>query len=238
MRNKKIIGEWSITVLLIGVILLLAVPLLFGAGYTYPAADDFIFENGSTEWANMLGPLRGRLLAAWNYYMTWEGRYISNLLLFTVLPFTRLGLTGFRIVMVILSLFFVLSLYFMVNGIISFFQPSGEEDNMRGMRNKKLLLYAVLLFVALGLPGTWIGREVFYWYTGAVGYLVGISNLFLSIGCFFLANCRERTKRGGVLYLFRFTWIHRIRYMSTGSLLCLFMAPDCITGCDFVCRVR
>ena len=195
MRNKKIIGEWSITVLLIGVILLLAVPLLFGAGYTYPAADDFILENGSNEWANMFGPLRGRLLSAWNYYMGWQGTYISNLLDFTVLPFTRFGLTGFRIVMVMLSLFFVLSLFFMVNGIISFSQPSGEEDNRRGKRNKKLFLYAVLLFAALGIPGTWAGREVFYWYTAAIGYLIGICSLFLSIGCFLLANCHERTKR-------------------------------------------
>ena len=68
MRNKKIIGEWGITVLLTGVILLLAVPLLLGAGYTYPAADDFIFENGSMEWANALGPVRGPLLVAWHYY--------------------------------------------------------------------------------------------------------------------------------------------------------------------------
>lgn len=205
MSKNKRIGEWSITVLLIGVILLLAVPLLFGAGYTYPAADDFIFENGSTEWANMIGPIRGRLLAAWNYYMTWEGRYFSNLLTFTVLPFTRLGLTGFRIIMVMLSLFFVLSLFFMVNGMISFSQPSGDADNRRGKRNKTLFLYAVLLFAALGLPGTWIGREVFYWYTGAVGYLVGMGSLFLSIGCFFLANCREKNRGyyiGAVLFGF------------------------------------
>lgn len=196
MRDKKTIRERSITVLLIGIILLLVVPLLFGAGYTYPAADDFILENGSMEWANMNGPLRGHLLAAWNYYMEWQGAYTSNLLDFTVLPFTRFGLTGFRIIMVIHSLFFVLSLFFMVHGIICFSQPSGEEDNRRRMRNKKLFLYAVLLFASLGLPGTWIGREVFYWYTAAVGYLVGISSLFLSIGFFFLANCYETTGRG------------------------------------------
>ena len=196
MEQKKMIGEWSITVLLIGVILLLSVPLLFGAGYTYPAADDFIFENGSTEWINMLGPIRGRLLVAWNYYMTWEGRYISNLLIFSILPFTSFGLTGFRIIMVMFSLSFVLSLFFMTNGIISFSQSLEEVSNSRSKRNEKLFLYAVLLFAALGLPGTWIGREVFYWYTGAAGYLAGISSLFFSIGWFFLANCREKTRRG------------------------------------------
>lgn len=82
MYEKRIIGERGITALLIGVILLLAVPLLFGAAYTYPAADDFIFENGSTEWANMAGSIRGHFAAAWNYYMTWEGRYLSNLFAF------------------------------------------------------------------------------------------------------------------------------------------------------------
>lgn len=136
MRKLKMIREWSIIVLLIGVILVLALPLIFGAGYTYPAADDFIFENGSTEWASMGGPVRGRLLAAWNYYMTWEGRYISNLLLFTIVPFTRFGLNGFRIIMVMLSLFFVLSLFFMVNGIIDFSQPLDDADNRRSRQNK------------------------------------------------------------------------------------------------------
>lgn len=195
MSKKKIIEQWGITVLLIGVVLLLAVPLLFGAGYTYPAADDFVFENGSTEWADMLGPIRGRFLAAWNYYMNWEGRYVSNLFTFVLVPFTRFGLTGFRIIMVMLSLSFVLSLFFMAHGIISFWQPSGETYNRRGKRNKTLFLYAVLLFAALGLPGTWIAREVFFWYTGAAGYLVGISSLFLSIGWFFLANCREKNRK-------------------------------------------
>lgn len=219
-EKRKKIGEWFITVLLIGVILLLAVPLLFGAGYTYPAADDFFFENASTEWANMYGTVRGRLLAAWNYYMTWEGRYTSNLLLFTILPFTRFGLTGFRIIMVMLSLFFVLSLFFMVNGIISFSYRREDADNKRGKRNKKLLLYAVLLFAALGLPGSWIGREIFYWYTGAVGYLVGISSLFLSIGCFLLANCREKIRR---------------RYYICSVLFGFLASGSCPQVASFVC---
>lgn len=196
MKKKKMIGEWSLTILLIGVILLLAVPVILGAVYTYPAADDFIFENSSREWINIHGSVLGRLLVAWNYYITWEGRYMSNLLIFAILPFTSFGLTGFHIIMAMFSLFFVLSLFFMVNGIISFSQSSEDADNRRGKRNKMLLLYAVLLFVALGLPGTWIGREVFYWYTGAAGYLVGIISLFLSLGWFFLANCREKAGRG------------------------------------------
>lgn len=195
MDKKKVIGEWGITVLLICIILLLVVPLLLGAGYTYPSADDFIFENGSNEWANMAGSIRGRLLAAWNYFMTWEGRYISNLVLFIFLPFTRFGLKGFRITMVMLSLFFVISLLFMVNGVINFSQLSEDVKNKSSKRIKKLFLCAILLFAALGLPGTWIGKEIFYWYTGAVGYLLGINNLFLSIGCFFQANCCGGNRR-------------------------------------------
>lgn len=219
MSKKKIIGEWSITILLIGIILLLTVPLLLGAAYTYPAADDFIVENGSTEWANMSGSIRGHFLAAWNYYMTWEGRYISNLILFIILPFTRLGLNGFRVIMVMLSLFFELSLYFMVNGLISFTQTSEDMGNGHGGRNKKLFLYAVLLFGALGLPGTWIGREIFYWYTGAVGYLVGINSLFLSIGCFFLANCSSK-KRGYYICSVLFGFIAAGTCPQVASFVC------------------
>lgn len=194
MSRKKIIGEWSVTALLIGIVLLLAVPLLLGAAYTYPAADDFIFESGSAEWARMNGSFFGHFLAAWNYYMTWEGRYISNLFLFTILPFTRLGLNGFRIIMVMLSLFFELSLYFMVSGMVRFSSSPEVVENSNRERNKKLFLYGVLLFATLGLPGTWIGKEIFYWYTGAIGYLIGVNILFLSLGCFFLANCRKKRR--------------------------------------------
>ncbi len=219
MRKGKIVGEWSITALLTGIILLLTIPLLLGAAYTYPAADDFIIENGSTEWANAMGSVRGHFLAAWNYYMTWEGRYVSNLLLFTILPYTRFGLNGFRIVMVILSAFFEFSLFFMVNGIINFSQPAEGIEAWHGRQNRKLFLYAVLLFAALGLPGTWIGREIFYWYTAAVGYLVGINSLFLSIGCFFLANCRSQKRR----------------YYISSVLFAFIAAGTCPQVASFVC---
>ena len=192
--EKKVIGKWIITMLLAGVILILAVPLLLGAGYTYPAADDFILESGSITRINVLGPVRGPLSAAWSYFMDWQGAYTTNLLLFTVIPFTRFGLNGFRIVMVLLSLSFIGTLYFMVNAVINFSQISEPESDRHNKQNKKLFLYAVLLFTALGLPRTLIGKELFYWYTAALGYLVGICSMFISIGCFLSANCSERKK--------------------------------------------
>lgn len=219
MCKRKIIGERSITALLIGIILLLTMPLLLGAAYTYPAADDFIIENGSTEWANAVDSVRGHFLAAWNYYMTWEGRYASNLLLFTILPYTRFGLNGFRFVMVLLSAFFELSLFFMVNGIICFSQSAEGAEAGHSRQNSKLFLYVVLLFAALGLPGTWIGREIFYWYTAAMGYLIGINSLFLSIGCFFLANCRLKK---------------RVYYISS-VLFGFIAAGTCPQVASFVC---
>lgn len=219
MSKKKIIGEWGVTVLLSGIIILLALPLLLGAAYTYPAADDFIIENGSTEWVNMFGVIRGNFLAAWNYFMNWQGTYTSNLLIFIVLPFSRFGLTGFRIVMVMFSLGFLISLFFMVSGIISFSQSSEDAKTGRRKRNKKLFLYATLLFAALGMPGTWIGREIFYWYTTAGGYLIGINNLFLSIGCFFMANCRPLKRR----------------YYISSVLFGFIAAGTCLQVASFVC---
>lgn len=183
-----------ITVSITIVILILAVPLLFGAGYTYPAADDFIAENGSMYLSSIVGPVRGPLYAAWNYFMDWQGAYTTNVLLFTVIPFSRFGLAGFRIGMVILSFMFLGSLYFMVHAVIHFGQIAELECDSHGWQNRKLFLYAVLLFAVLGLPGTWIGKEVFYWYTAALGYLVGMSSLFLSIGWMLLANGREKSK--------------------------------------------
>ena len=47
MDKRKKAGAWIITALTVCAVLMLAVPLLIGAGYTYPAADDFIVESGS-----------------------------------------------------------------------------------------------------------------------------------------------------------------------------------------------
>lgn len=190
--KAKPIGGWIITVLLAGVILILAVPLLIGAGYTYPAADDFINASTAVQWIEKIGPVKGPLRAAWNFFIEWEGRYTSDLLIFTVLPFNRFGLNGFRIVMVLISLFFVLSLFFMVNAAIDFSEAAESEGSKHGKWNKKLFLFAVLLFAALGLPGTWIAREITYWYTAALGYLMGINSLFIALGCFLAANCHEK----------------------------------------------
>lgn len=77
-EKKRIIGEWMISVLLTGLILVLTVPLLVGAGYTYPAADDFILENGSLTWIKLVGPVWGPLRAAWGYFVDWQGAYTSN----------------------------------------------------------------------------------------------------------------------------------------------------------------
>ncbi len=192
--KAKLIGRWIITVLLTGVNLILAVPLLIGAGYTYPAADDFINASTAAQWIANLGPVKGPLCAAWNFFMEWEGRYTSNLLIFTILPFNRFGLNGFRIVMVLISFCFVLSLFFMVNAAINFAEAAESEGSKHSKWNKKLFLSAVLLFAALGLPGTWIAREITYWYTAALSYLMGINCLFISLGCFLSANCHEKNK--------------------------------------------
>lgn len=192
--KKEKIGAWFITALLIGSILILVLPLLFGAGYTYPAADDFIAESGSLHLSEELGYFRGPLCAAWNYFMDWQGAYTTNILLFCIMPFTRWGLSGFRVCMVMISFLFPASLYFMVSAVINFSQSSEGISDMHSRQNKKLFLYVVLLFAALGLPGTWIGKEVFYWYTATLGYLAGIISLFFSIGCLLIAKSSEKNK--------------------------------------------
>ena len=192
--KRKKAGEWIITVLTVCAVLMLAVPLLIGAGYTYPAADDFIVESGSAYLSESVGPVRGPLYAAWNYFMDWQGAYTTNLFLFTIMPFSRFGLDGFRAGMVILSLFFLGSLYFMVNAVINYSDGPVLQSDRHCCWNKKLFLYAVLLFATLGLPGTWVGKELFYWYTAALGYLIGIGGLFVSIGCLLSANCKEKNK--------------------------------------------
>lgn len=183
-------------ILLAGIILILGVPLLIGAWYSYPSADDFISAASALEWVHNNGRFWGYYYVLRNFYLTWQGTHLSSILMLVVLPYTHFGLNGFRVIMVLIALFFEVSLYFMVYGITVYSNLSQADAQAKTpQRNKRLFLYAVLLFASLGLPGTWIAKEIFYWYTGAVVYIVGYSLLFLSIGCFFLANCREKKKR-------------------------------------------
>lgn len=194
-EKERKIGAWMITAVLTAAILTLAAPLVIGAGYTYPSADDFIVEGGSISLSREFDSFRGPLYAAWNYFMEWQGAYTSNILLFIPMPYTRFGLNGFRFCMVLISLFFVCSLYFMVHAVVEYAGTFNQGGGGRHSRqNRKLFLFAVLLFAALGLPETYIGTELFYWYTATAGYLSGISSLFVAIGGLLMANCGKRRK--------------------------------------------
>ncbi len=141
-EKKRKIGAWMITAVLTAAILMLAAPLVIGAGYTYPSADDFIVEGGSISLSREFDSFRGPLYATWNYFMEWQGAYTSNILLFIPMPYTRFGLNGFRFCMVLISLFFVCSLYFMVHAVVEYagtFNRGGEAGTAGRTENSSSL---------------------------------------------------------------------------------------------------
>ena len=115
VMDKKKIGHAVIYTLLVICILAVVMPIIIGAGYTYPCEDDFSFEMGGKVHDSFLGALKG----AYGYYMTWQGTYLSNVLWYLVRPYDRGGMLGFRLVMLTLSVLLVLAIYFMVKTLIS-----------------------------------------------------------------------------------------------------------------------
>lgn len=90
MDKKKIINI-ILYLLLIGAIMAIVMPMLIGAGYTYPCEDDFSWEGAGKEYAVLYGDFFGALVGTYRYYVMWQGTYLANFLWFFWRPYDRGG---------------------------------------------------------------------------------------------------------------------------------------------------
>lgn len=95
MLNNKKQYNLILYVLLIISILTVVMPIIIGAGYTYPCEDDFSFELGGKTMAAAYGNLSGALHGAYGYYTSWQGTYLANFLWHLIRPYDRGGLSFF-----------------------------------------------------------------------------------------------------------------------------------------------
>ncbi|HRN35674.1 MAG TPA: hypothetical protein PLL18_02040, partial [Flavobacteriales bacterium] len=133
------------------------------AAYAHPVADDFCYAAKS----------RGMGLWAWSMgeWMTWNGRYASNLLMVHgPLTWWNDPLIGYRLVPVLLLALTFLSAWFLLRRLTREFLSSAEA------------LLAALVFLLLYLNLMPDLGEGFYWYTGAITYQLGNILLLLHLG--------------------------------------------------------
>ncbi len=151
MNNKR-------NTILLFVFLLVYIGIhLYLSQYTNPIADDFSYSmkcKNSTLFHEWIGD-----------YLTWNGRYTSNIIVF-LNPLAFHSFLGYKIIPLILFLFLFISIYGLLKNVLK------TSLNTFQIINTSLILLALYLHQMPTIA------EGFYWYTGAVTYTLG-SILFI-----------------------------------------------------------
>lgn len=200
MTDKKQIGRVVIYVLLILAILAVIMPIIIGAGYTYPCEDDWSFEMGGKVVSSGRGDFLGALKGTYSYYMTWQGTYLSNFLWYFVRPYDRAGLLGFRVAVIAMCLLFVFAVYFLLKTL--------AKESM-----SVLSLALIAYIIAFNTSQNSLEKEFLYWYTGAINYSVGVSLAFITLALTIRLKKEEDKKK--------------IRWMTFIACCTGFLASGC-----------
>lgn len=148
-------SKWLLLVLLIT----LFIPYLYISNYANPVADDLIYA------ANRKGNDLFYLLV--RDYLGWNGRYSSNILVFSN-PMAFDSLVGYKLIPPLIIVLTVLSNFVFVHVLW-------------GLGNKPEKIIAALLFSLLFLYQMPILSEGIYWYTGAVTYQLANCLMFVYV---------------------------------------------------------
>jgi hypothetical protein len=147
----------------------IVVAVLIPCAYAHPMADDLDFA--------LARRADGLWHAAYLQYVTWNGRYASNLLALLT-PLAWGSMAGYRLTLAVLAAAAVPAMWFLLRGF---------ESERRVDRLTPALLLAALYFA--GMPS--IGEGI-YWHAGNVVYHAGAVVALVGLGCL----ARYATGRG------------------------------------------
>ncbi len=167
MKSKKKI----LAIILLVAAIIVALPIVVGCGYTYLAEDDFSFENGAID-ELFEQPSDSLFVAAMvrtvKYYFSNQGTFFGNFMVHYVLPYYRMGLQGTPVVMFIVLIAFCIGLYVFIRSIF--------KDELA----TAAFFFATMISMFL-LSDTNPGKELFYWYTGAMFYTIELTLSFFAV---------------------------------------------------------
>lgn len=154
-------------------IAVLVVPVITAGGYTFLCEDDFSFENGAKDLIRDYGNIYvGAFHRMVSYYNSNQGTYLFNYLMSALRIYSRAGLPGFHIFMILSIALFCLTLGNLVRVIVK---------DWAGTLAVSISL-AVLIF---SMQYTQMGKEIFFWYTGVLYmlliFILSFTSLTLSI---------------------------------------------------------
>lgn len=187
LKNIYFRTKFGYSILLLGAIMLIALPFVTAASMTFFVGDDFAqlpiksFEGNGIE----LFPIALRY--AKHMYLEWQGAYFSMFINVLLHPILGGGISQLRTVMVVNALLFVAGTIFFVWGLCK------EEISSR---NGRLLLILCCFWGVLGFE-CW--DEIFYWYTGTAGYTIPFSLLLFALAIVTVSNKKLNYIIAGIL---------------------------------------
>ncbi|MBR5597770.1 MAG: hypothetical protein IKW30_10240 [Lachnospiraceae bacterium] len=155
VQNKWL--QYVVKACLIIGILMLVVPFVLSEGYTYLCEDDYSFEGGGRDGAEMYGQILGAFHKAHKYYMEAQGTYFANFIWHFVRPYMRYGMPGLHAMMIACMIVFVVSLSLVIRKLC-------KDETF------SLCMIFLTFFAVLGLADSYKLMELLFWYTGTVNF--------------------------------------------------------------------
>lgn len=147
--NEKHLNNVFENVTLTG-LFLTVLPFIFLSVYSHPCWDDFEYS----ELARELGFFEAQR----NWYFTWTGRFFSTAFLSTLNPLVYRSIAGYKILMMIFLILFIISIYFLFSELLS------EKITKK---HKLIFCLLVCFLYFTGMPSMKLG---FFWLSTAVIY--------------------------------------------------------------------
>ena len=179
---KKVSRVIIYTMLVIG-ILRVIVPIIIGAGYTYPCEDDFSWEMGGKILSEKYGGFLGALVGAFNYYRSTQGTYLANFLWHFIRPYDRAGMLGIQLAVISLIIFLIFAIGFLMKSMVKEWGTT-------------LALALIAYIIVFNTSRFSLEQEFLYWYTGNINYALSTSLACITLGITVLIKREENLKRG------------------------------------------
>ena len=198
-RHRKIV-----TIVLIIGIICIVLPVLGACNYTYLCEDDFSFEGGAKDLLRDYGSsFVGASHRMSEYYNSDQGTYFFNFLANFLMIYSRFGLPGFHLFM---SLELILFVYFLL-GLIR----ECVSDNIEA-----IFLSLMAFILIFSMPNTGNIRELFFWYTGSLNFVLGF---WLSFAASFLMLRALHGDDGKLRLVIRLIFSSLCAFLSSGVAL-------------------
>ncbi len=199
------------------ILLFSIVPFLILSVFSNPSLDDFDFS----EKVHEMGFLNSQI----DWYNTWTGRFFSTAFLSTLNPLIYKSIPGYKILIFMLIVIFVLGIYFLVSVI-----SDGKIKNS----TKSIITLSLCFLYIYGMPTSVYG---FYWLSSAVIYQganILMAFLFVLLVKIFSTDNREKSLKTMILVCILILAICGSNELSMAMLatmlFLLFLLSKIITG--------